>query len=93
LRQKLEQTGTTPIAWSTHSTHMRTPSVSIESSVAEASPLMQHAPTPQVQHIIVSPPSEGAEIPCGLPSPAGTSPRTLDGVAVSASVLDELFEM
>jgi len=96
LRQKLEQTHSTPVAWSTH---MRTPSVSIESSVADSSPLMQNASvhhvsaSPQIQLTIVSPPGEVADIPCGLPSPTGTVPRTIEGVAVSAAVIDELFEM
>jgi hypothetical protein len=78
---------------------MRTPSVSIESSVADSSPLMQNASvhhvsaSPQIQLTIVSPPGEVADIPCGLPSPTGTVPRTIEGVAVSAAVIDELFEM
>lgn len=72
---------------------MRTPSVSIESSIAEPSPVMQHASTsPHIRHNIISPPVEES-VPCGLPSPAGTSPRTLEGVAVSASVIEELFEV
>jgi hypothetical protein len=40
---------------------------------------------------MVSPPAED-EVKL-VPSPNGTLPRSLDGIAVSATVLDELFAM
>jgi hypothetical protein len=54
---------------------------------------MSHSSTSPEMHMaaMVSPPAED-EVKL-VPSPNGTLPRSLDGVAVSATVLDELFAM
>jgi hypothetical protein len=58
---------------------------------------MSHSSTSPEMHMatmatMVSPPAEDVEAKL-VPSPNGTLPRSLDGVAVTATVLDELFLM
>jgi hypothetical protein len=55
---------------------------------------MSHSSTSPDLHMaaMVSPPAEDVEVKL-VPSPNGTLPRSLDGVAVSATVLDELYAM
>jgi hypothetical protein len=72
-----------------------TPTVSsIESGLAAVTPVMSHSSTSPEMHMatMVSPPAEDVEVKL-IPSANGTLPRNLDGVAVSATVLDELFAM
>jgi hypothetical protein len=55
---------------------------------------MSHSSTSPEMHMatMVSPPAEDLEVKLA-PSANGTLPRSLDGVPVSATVLDELFLM
>jgi hypothetical protein len=55
-------------------------------------PVMSNSSTsPEMQMAsMVSPPAEDIEVKLA-PSPNGTLSRSLDGVVVSATVLDELF--
>jgi Fungal specific transcription factor domain len=89
LRQRLE----TQTVWGnglppTPTTSNMDPSITM-------TPIMSNSSTSPPAHInsMVSPPAEPHEIVATPTSPAGTQSRSLDGVLVSATEIDELFQV
>lgn len=89
LRRRLQ----TQAQWNGH--NVATPAVSIASSLSGMTPGLKHngSPPQNPAAAIVSPPSDDLvddQLPV-MPQP--TVPQTLEGVTVSAAVIDELFQM
>jgi hypothetical protein len=64
----------------------------MDPGIAVITPVMSHSSTSPPAHLtaMVSPPAETHDIAI---SPVGTQSRSLDGILLPATVIDELFQL
>ena len=67
---------------------------SMDHGIASLTPVLSNSSTSPPTHVVTmaSPPAETFELPTS-PSPVGTQARSLDGVLVQATTIDELFSL
>jgi len=93
LRLRLENQ-TSPPTWAAQ---IPTPTVSLNGSITGISPVLNNSSTSPPANVnpILSPPAEENQDPVDFKiqvGPTGTLTRSIEGVTVSATVIDELFQ-